>query len=45
MKFGIVTFHQAYNCGVAPKEFDVAASPRKELSEVFVVHGRSRRVS
>lgn len=30
------------SCGVAPKEFDVAASPRKELSEVFVVHGRNR---
>ena len=26
------------SCGIAPDEFDVAMSPRKELTEVLVVH-------
>lgn len=33
------------SCGVAPEVFDVAASPRKELNEVLVVHRRNRGAS
>lgn len=28
-------------CGIPPPEFDVTASPRKKVSEVFVTHGMS----